>query len=174
MPYHTRKFAEVWLCQRERALTSPLIFYREELGWPISQTLPPSQSWQQHYCYWPLLFLPIFSSTGWNNTTDPRCCDSSKPIHVCGQSVIIRCNYSFLWSSLCPQWINDDKLICSVRMCGPYGVTQFGFWSENFTAVVFVSGFQPAEGDSTQQTSRDANQTTNLTDQSSSFHFIFI
>lgn len=57
-------------------------------------------------------------------------------------------------------------------MCGPYGVTRFGFWSENFPVVVFVSGFQPAEGDSTQQMSRDGNQTINLTDQSYSVIFI--
>lgn len=45
----------------------------KELGWPVycitSLTLPPSQSWQLHYCYWLLLFLSLFSSTSWNNTT---------------------------------------------------------------------------------------------------------
>ena len=98
-----------------------------ELGLTVyrvtSPTLPPSQSWQPHYCYWPLLFLSLFSSTSWNNTTAAEALQLLQ-INVCLQTI---CNNyidvkifapsswfeSMLDLKCCPEIINPFHVVLS-------------------------------------------------------------
>lgn len=109
--HNTRKSLLVFVCVKLSSFDILLILSSlsggggeeggKELGWPVycitSLTSPPSQSWQQHYCYWPLLFLSLFDWRSWNNTKPLRCCNSSGPVDVCGQSVIIRQTFKFFF-----------------------------------------------------------------------------
>lgn len=69
----------------------------KELGWTVycitSLTLTPSQPWQLHYCYWPLLYLSIFSPTSWNNIIATETLLLLK-INLCSCTT---CNNSKLW-----------------------------------------------------------------------------
>lgn len=106
----------------------------KELGWPVycitSLTLPPSQSWQLHYCYWPLLFLlPL--QLNQLKQYNSRWGAATPPINVCLRTI---CNNQMDVEMFTPaSWLRSilDLNLC-LQMAQSWALITLQDWSAEY------------------------------------------